>query len=165
MRAAVPGKGGRVGTGRPVLGAGHRTRPARPFVRLSGAARSRALLRTRRRRPGCAPAPAGPREGPPGETSTRASAAGTRSQAGIRPSVCPREVFSSGGLRLVSVSRLPGADGRIRTRRGEPSAGPPPPASRARTRGLALGTRAQVGPLCPAPSPTVLSVSPLLLPG
>lgn len=53
-----------MGTGRPVLGAGHRTRPARPFVRLSGAARSRALLRERRKRPGCAPAPARPRGAP-----------------------------------------------------------------------------------------------------
>lgn len=54
-----------MGTGRPVLGAGHRTRPARPFVRLSGAARSRALLWTRWRRPGCVPGPAGAAGRPP----------------------------------------------------------------------------------------------------
>lgn len=52
MKAAVPGKGGRRGAGRPGLGAEHRTRPARPFVRLSGAARFCALLRTRRGRAG-----------------------------------------------------------------------------------------------------------------
>lgn len=38
--------------GSPGLGAGHRTRPARPFVRLSGTARFGALLRTKRKRPG-----------------------------------------------------------------------------------------------------------------
>lgn len=44
-----------MGIGRPGLGAGHWNRPARPFVRSSGAARPYTLLHTRRRQPGCAP--------------------------------------------------------------------------------------------------------------
>lgn len=78
-----------MGTGRPGLATGQRTHPARPFVRLSGAVRSRAQLRMRRRRrPGCALGPAGPRE----------AAAGTRSRAGVRLRASRREVFTSEGL-------------------------------------------------------------------
>lgn len=66
----------------------------------------------------------GPRGGPPGGTSARAAAAGIRGRAGIRLLVYPREVFASGDLRLVSVSPLPGAGARIRTRdAGRPQSG------------------------------------------
>lgn len=165
MRAAVPGKGGRGGDRQACAGRGTPDLPGPAFCSPFWGRAIPCAAPDEEEAAWVRAGPGGTAGRSPGETSARASAAGTRSQAGIRPSACPREVFSSGGLRLVSVSRLPGADGRIRTRRGEPSAGPPPLASRARTRGRALGTRAQVGPLCPAPSPAVLSVSPLLLPG
>lgn len=125
MRASVPGKRGRRGTGRPGLGAGHQTRPARPFVRLSGAARHGALLRTRRRRPGAGRAVGGSRGG----AGARPSAAETRRRAGFRLRVSPREMFASGAVTGVRSPLLGGRE-NSNPGRGEPEAGPPPASPR-----------------------------------
>ena len=98
MRAAVPGKGGRRGNRQAWVGGGALEPTGPAFVRLSGAARSRALLRMRRRRLGCALGPAGARGGYGGGGRARSSAAGTRSRAGVRLRASRREVFTSRGL-------------------------------------------------------------------
>lgn len=130
-----------MGTGRPVLGAGHRTRPARPFVRLSGDARSRALLWTRWRRPGCVPGPVGAAGRPPrGERVPERLPLGPG--AG-RVFVCwfIRGRFSPQGIFDWCQSlRCRGRREKSNPGRGEPPVGPPPPASLARTPGRALGT-------------------------
>lgn len=121
VRAAVPGKGGCCGTVRPGLGTGHRTHSGRPFVRLSGAARSLALLGR---------GEGGLLRAGPGR------AAGKLPGRGERPTVCSGDSepsrhsssgFSAGGFHLrwavTGVKSL-----RSSGPAGEFEAGPHPPA-------------------------------------
>lgn len=70
----------------------------------------------------------------------------------LRPRISPREVFTSGGLWLVSsLSATQGGRENSKPGRGEPEAGPPDPLqlSGVHTRDRAVGTQAPVSPLLP----------------
>lgn len=165
MKAAVPGKGGRRGAGRPGLGGGHRTRLARPFVRLSGAARIRALPGTRRGRAGARWARRGRGEAPAEERAP------DRLQPGLGAARAPSPSFSAGGFHLretgwCQVSPLLRAGGRIRSQgAGSPKPVPPTLSSFPEyTLGIARWElRPQLVPFCPAPSAAVFKISQFLL--
>lgn len=146
VRASVPGKGGRRGTGGPGLGAGPHTRPARPFVRLSGAARHRAPLGTGRRRPGAGRAAGSLRGG----ASARPSAAGTGRWAASASGLLRGRLPPSGGCDGCQVSPLLGAHSN--PGHGEPGAAPSPARTRVHVEGGGgRGTRAPGSPIFPAP--------------
>lgn len=152
MRASVPGKGGRRGTGRPGLGAGHQTRPARPGLLFAVRGPRDTVRPSGRGGGGLVRAGPGRAAGRlRGAASARPSAAGTRRRAGIRLRVSPREVFTSVGCDGCQVARLLGENSN--PGHGAPEAGPPP----ACTRVCAVGARGPRQPRFPGTSRCLLA--------